>query len=224
MLRKSLLAIPILLAGLVAGQAMAQTYAGPGGTGYGIASTAQPCVGATVAGCAYVAAFLYSSADGSPVVLAGKTSQLDADTINVSSIGLTIESPTATTASAARNGSISNLTLLNLNSTEPFFFNAIRDGFYSAEGETSPSWYLASQGEKVFAISIVGTSWYLAGGQLIINRQNATSRFEGARVRFKADGSSTPIDTRNITLDFVRNTQVQETINGVTRTLRPFAY
>jgi hypothetical protein len=220
--------------GLVAGPASAQFRSDTtaSGTGYFITSTAQPCVGSTVAGCAMLTVLNYDSA-GLPQALTSKGSDITGTYYAGSfDIGGTVRLDTPNTVDATitiGSGSALALARTVIETGRPGgAFNTIATGFYAPAGATKWEWALEVQGSTLFGArrytDAAGKDrWQFTTGKLVLNAANATSSYSDALMGCTVGPACTSNGT--VSFSFPRNNIATVTLpDGSVSSLQPFAY
>lgn len=202
------------------------------GTGYFITSTAQPCVGATIAGCAMLTVLNYDAA-GLPQALTSKGSDITSTGYGGTFDGggsVQLETPNTVDASISINGgSALALTRTAIEPGRPGgAFNTIQTGYYAAAGAAKWEWAFEVQGSTLFAArrftDAAGKDrWQYTTGALVLNTTNATSTYSGALMGCTVGPRCTSSGTVSFT--FPRNNVATVTLpDGSVSSLQPFAY
>lgn len=205
------------------------------GTGYFISSTAQPCVGSTVASCAMLAVLNYDAA-GLPQALTSKGSDITstgyAGTFDIGGT-VSLDTPNTVDASIAINGGFPlALTRTTIQAGRPGgAFNTTQTGFYAAPGATKWEWAMEVQGSTLFGARRYTDSagkdrWQFTTGALVLNIANATSTYSGALMACTG-GRGAPACTSSgtVSFSFPRNNVATVTLpDGSVNSIQPFAY
>lgn len=221
--------------GLVAGSASAQFRSDTtaSGTGYFISSTAQPCVGATVAGCAMLTVFNYDSA-GLPQALTSKGSGITSTgysgTFDIGG-SVRLDTPDSVNATITiGNGSALALTRTPIEPNRPGgAFNTIQAGYYAAAGANKWEWAVEVQGSTFFGVrrftDAAGKDrWQYTTGALVLNTSNATSTYSGALMGCTV-GPACTAERDPVSFSFPRNNVATVTLpDGTVSSIQPFAY